>query len=179
MKEDIDLIDKYLEGNEEAIEMLVRKYQKMIYAFTYKMINDMEEAKDITQKIFIQAIKGLKGFKKEASFKTWLYRIAVNTTLSHIRKGNYKEVELDETAIGNQAGVLSSMIKRERGNVIKMGLNKLPKQQRLAIILRAYEGLSCYETSRIMGCSESTVKTHYHFAVRKLKDILKDSGYGI
>ena len=173
MNEDLNLIEKYLAGNEESVEMLVMKYQKMIYALAYRMVNDMEEAKDITQKTFIQAIKGIKGFKKKASFKTWLYRIAVNTSLSHIRKGRHKEIELDESAIGNQSGALSLMIKQERENLIKTGLDELSKQQRLAIILRTYEGLSCYETSIIMGCSEGTVKTHYHFGVRKLKEILK------
>ena len=65
------------------------------------------------------------------------------------------------------------MIKRERENFIKKCLNLLPKQQRLAIILRTYEGLSCNETSKIMECSESAVKAHYHFGVKKLKDSLK------
>ena len=107
MKEDISLIAEYLKGDEEAIEELVRRYQKMIYVFTYKMVNDMEEAKDITQNTFIKAIKGIKGFKGKASFKTWLYRIALNTSLNHIREGRHKEVEFDETLPGNQAGNLS------------------------------------------------------------------------
>ncbi|GBD96180.1 MAG TPA: sigma-70 family RNA polymerase sigma factor [Nitrospirae bacterium] len=179
MKEDLNLIEKYLAGNEEAVEMLVMKYQKMIYALACRMVNDMEEAKDITQKTFIQAIKSIKGFKKKASFKTWLYRIAVNTSLNHMRKDGHKEIELDESAIGNQSGALSLMIKRERENLIKKRLDELPKQQRLAIILRTYEGLSCCETSQIMGCSEGAVKAHYHFGVKKLKEILEGRRYDI
>ena len=174
MKEDLDLIEQYLAGNEEAVEMLVMRYQKMIYALAYRMVNEMEEAKDITQKTFIQAIKGLKGFNKKASFKTWLYRIAINTSLNHKRKDRPKETELNESTVGNQAGALSLMIKKEREDLVKQSLNGLARQQRLAIILRTYGGLSCHETSRIMGCSESAAKAHYHFGVKKLKEILKE-----
>lgn len=176
MKEDISLIAEYLQGDEEAIEELVRRYQKMIYAFTYKMVNDMEEAKDITQNTFIKAIKGIKGFKGKASFKTWLYRIALNTSLNHIREGRrHKEVEFDESFPGNQDGSLSLIISQEETNRIKKSVDILPGQQRLAVMLRTYEGLSCKETSKVMGCSESAVKAHYHFGVRKLRDILSDS----
>jgi len=174
MKEDIALIAAYLKGDEEAIEELVRRYQKMIYAFAYRMVNDMEEAKDITQNTFIKAIKGIKGFKGKASFKTWLYRIALNTSLNHIREGRHKEVEFDESLSGNQAGSLSLIITQEERNRVKKSLDKLPGQQRLAVMLRTYEGLSCKETSKVMGCSESAVKAHYHFGVRKLRDILSD-----
>ena len=175
MKEDISLIAEYLKGDEEAIEELVRRYQKMIYVFTYKMVNDMEEAKDITQNTFIKAIKGIKGFKGKASFKTWLYRIALNTSLNHIREGRHKEVEFDETLPCNQVGNLSLIISQEEKNRIKKSVDKLPGQQRLAVMLRTYEGLSCKEASKVMECSESAVKAHYHFGVRKLRDILSDS----
>ncbi len=176
MNEDRELIDKAIEGSEEAIEALVRRYQRMVYAFAYRMINDMEEAKDITQKIFIQAINGLKGFKKEASFRTWLYRIAVNVCLNHRRTRRNNEVDINETITGNQKGVLSIMIEKERENFIKNALEELPPKQRLAIVLRTYEGLSCHEASKIMGCTEGAVKAHYHFGVKKLREILKEKG---
>lgn len=179
MEEDLTLIEKYLAGNEDAIEELVMRYQRQIYAFVYRMINDMEEAKDLTQKTFIKAIKGIKGFRKEASFKTWLYKIAINTSLNHIKKRRHEELELEESIIGDQAGALSGIIEKEKGEYIKKGLEGLPERQRLAIVLRAYDGLSLSETAKTMNCSEGAVKAHYHQGVKRLRDILKEKGYEI
>ncbi len=103
MDEDISLIQQYLAGSEGAIEELVLKYQKQIYAFVYRMINDMEEAKDLTQKTFIKAINGLKGFRQEASFKTWLFQIAKNLSLNFIKQNRHEEIEVDESITGSQA----------------------------------------------------------------------------
>ena len=78
MEEDTRLVERYRSGYNDAIEELVMKYQKQIYAFVYRIINDPEEAKDLTQKTFLKAFHAIGGFRKEASFKTWLYKIAMN-----------------------------------------------------------------------------------------------------
>ncbi len=179
MQEDIELIDRYIAGDGEAIEKLVMKYQKNIYALIYRMINDMEEAKDLTQKTFVRAVKGIRGFRKEASFKTWLYQIAINQSLNHIEKNKHKEVELEESMAGNQKGILSAIIEKEIKGHIKNAIDALPKRQQLAIILRVYDGLSCDETAQVMGCSEGAVKAHYHNAVKRLREILKERGYEV
>lgn len=179
MEEDIRLVERYIAGDEESIEELVMKYQKQIYALVYRMTNDIEEAKDLTQKTFVRAIKGIRDFRKEASFKTWLYQIAINTSLSHIRQSRYEETELEESIVGNQAIALSNIIQNETKNHIKKGLGELPERQRLAIILRVYDGLSCSETAKAMGCSEGAVKAHYHNGVKRLREILKEKGYEI
>ncbi len=179
MDEDIGLIKRYLTGSEDAIERLVAKYQRQIYAFIYRMINDMEEAKDMTQKTFIKAINGLKDFRHESLFKTWLYQIAKNTGLNHIKQNRHQEVELEDTIIGNQRGSLSKIIEKEKKEHIKNGLNELTERQRLAVILRVYEGMNCNETARVMGCSEGAVKAHYHNGVKRLREILKEKGYEV
>jgi RNA polymerase sigma-70 factor (ECF subfamily) len=142
------------------------------------MIYDMEEAKDLTQKTFIKAIKGIRGFRKEASFKTWLYQIAINTGLNHIKQRREVEIELEESItnpelVSGQRSALSDIIEKEKVAWIKRGLNELPERQRLAITLRAYDGLSCSETAKVMKCSEGAVKAHYHQGVKKLREILK------
>lgn len=179
MEEDKRLIERYCNGDKDAIEELVMKYQKQIYAFVYRIINDIEEAKDLTQKTFLKAFKAIKGFRKDASFKTWLYQIALNTSLSHFkqRSKKEKETELRETIIGSQAGALSFLIEKERIIYLKKALVELPERQRLAVVLRIYEGLSYKETAEVMGCSEGAVKAHYHTAVKGLKNILKERGY--
>lgn len=182
MEEDEGLVERYIAGDERAIEEIVMKYQRQIYAFVYRMVNDMEDAKDLTQKTFIKAIKGIRGFRKEASFKTWLYQIAVNTGRNHIRERGHEEVELQESIIDSEhesgrIGALSAIIEKEKMDYVKKGINKLPERQRLAVILRAYDGLSCSEAARAMGCSEGNVKAHYHNGVKRLREILK--GYSL
>lgn len=179
MEEDTRLVEKYRSGDNDAIEQLVMKYQKQIYAFVYRMINDPEEAKDLTQKTFLKAFNAIGNFRQEASFKTWLYKIAMNTSLSHFTQNRQRgtETELQEALIGSQAGALSLVIEKEQMEYLRKALGKLPERQRLAIILRAYEGLSCKETAEVMGCSEGTVKAHYHTAVKGLRALLKERGY--
>jgi RNA polymerase sigma-70 factor (ECF subfamily) len=177
--EDISLVERYRKGDSGAIGELVVKYQKQIYAFICRIINDPEEAKDLTQKTFLKLFNAIGSFRNEASFKTWLYQIAMNTSLSHFKQNRHRagETELQETIIGSEAGVLSLVLEKEREDYLRKALGELPERQRLAVILRAYEGLSCKETAGVMGCSEGTVKAHYHAAVKGLKDILREKGY--
>lgn len=179
MDEDTDLIKQYVSGSEYAIEELVLKYQKQIYAFIYRMINDIEEAKDLTQQTFIKAAEGLKDFRGDSSFRTWLYQIAKNTSINKIRQGRPEETELEESIAGNESGALSLIIKKERMEHIRKGLDRLPERQRLAVILRVYEEMSCRETAGVMGCSEGAVKAHYHNGVNKLREFFKEMGYEI
>lgn len=179
MDEDIGLVESYIAGDEEAVEKLVVKYQRQIYAVIYRMTKNIEDARDLTQKTFVRAIEGIGGFRRESSFKTWLYRIAINISLNHIKQNRREEVELVDTIMGNQAGTLSKIIENERKSYIKKSLDELPGRQRLALILRAYEGLSCSETAQAMGCTEGAVKAHYHNGVKRLREILKEKGYEI
>ncbi len=178
MDEDINLIESYLAGSEEALERLIMKYQRPVYAFIYRMTNNIEDAKDLTQKTFLNAIRGIRGFRKESSFKTWLYQIAVNTSLNDMRNRR-DEAELEESLAGNQKGALSVIIEKELKEHIRKGMDKLPERQRLAVILRVYDGLNCSETAKVMGCSEGAVKAHYHHGVQRLREILKEKGYEI
>lgn len=128
MNEDIALIEAYLSGHEGAIEELVMKYQKQIYSFIYRRINDLEDAKDLTQKTFISAINGISNFRRESSFKTWLYRIAMNTCIKHIQQNRPAEIEIDESIESNQPRTLSIMMEMEERGYIKKFLNDLPER---------------------------------------------------
>ena len=177
MEDDKQLIKRYLNGDDGAVEELVEKYQKHIYAFVYRMTNDIEEAKDLTQEVFIRAVNGISGFRMESSFKTWLYRIAVNTSINHARRNRRYESGIEESVVEDRAEALSDMIEREKKDLVREGLARLPERQRIAIVLRAYEGLSCRETALAMGCSEGAVKAHYHNGVKRLREIVTEAGY--
>ncbi|MBF0519305.1 MAG: RNA polymerase sigma factor [Nitrospirae bacterium] len=176
MDEDSKLIDAYLCGDEGAVESLIKKYQKEVYSLSYRVAGDMEEAKDITQKALISAVTELRNFKKKSSFKTWLYRITVNTALNHMRGNSLIKVELTETIQSSDQGPVSHLIIKERERHLKSLLASLPHRQRLSVILRLYKDLSVAETAAVMGCSEGAVKAHYHSAIKKLKKSF-DGGY--
>ncbi|KWT73746.1 RNA polymerase sigma factor [Candidatus Magnetominusculus xianensis] len=167
--EDYRLIDSYLDtGDEAALEALVVKYRKEVYLIAYRVAGDVEEAKDITQKAFISAVSELRNFKKNSAFKTWLYRITVNTALNHTRGSAYT-VELCETIKSDAKDADTWLIEKQQERHLKTMLASLPPRQRISVILRVYKGLSIAETADVMGCSEGAVKSHYHSAINKLK----------
>ncbi|MDA8172976.1 MAG: RNA polymerase sigma factor [Nitrospiraceae bacterium] len=175
MNDDMVFINQYLSGNAEAGGELVMIYQKQIYAFLYRMTGDAEESKDLTQGVFVSALKGLPGFRKDASFKTWLYKIAMNAGLNHLAKRR-EETEIDESTPA-QADRADCLIEKEKREIIKKEISGLPERQRMAITLRAYQGLSISEAALVMGCTEGAVKAHYSLAVKKLKDSVTAKGY--
>ncbi|UCE80038.1 MAG: RNA polymerase sigma factor [Nitrospiraceae bacterium] len=175
--DDIDLVEQYLSGNEKAFEELIMKYQKKIYGLAYRMTRDIEESKDITQSTFLQAIRYVSGFRNKSSFKTWLYKITYNLSLNHLNKRKKHEAELSESIIGNECGALGILLEKERGYEILKALSGVPDRQRLSIILRTYEGLSCRETAEIMNISEGAVKANYHNGLKKMKVLIGKKGY--
>ncbi|MEE9523529.1 MAG: RNA polymerase sigma factor [Thermodesulfovibrionales bacterium] len=175
--DDRQLIEEYLSGDEDAIEGIITKYRKMIYSLAFRLTNNMETAKDITQETFIKAMQGLRKFRMDASLKTWLYRIATNISLNHLRKKEPETIDVDGTIVRSEPLVLTSMIKKEKDDYLARALLMLPKRQRIAVTLRTAEGLSCKETAAVMDCSEGAVKAHYHNGVKKLKAIIKELGY--
>lgn len=179
MGDDLSLIERYLAGDEYAVEELVMKYQRRIYAMAFRMTGDVEDSKDITQKAFLQAFNNIKSFRKQSSFYTWLYRIATNTCLNHLNKKGARTLELNESMADSNTGILPVMIEDERSRHVRASLSTLPDRQRTAITLRAYEGLSLKETAEVMKCSDGAVKAHYHNGMKKLRDIFKEKGYEV
>jgi RNA polymerase sigma-70 factor (ECF subfamily) len=171
------LIERYLSGEESAMEEIMVKYQKSVYGLAYRLTWDKEESKDITQQTFTQVIKNLAKFRKESLFKTWLYKIAINLSLNYKGRHFYKQEELKESIAGNQVGALSLLIRKEKTILFKKALSEVPERQRLAIVLRTYQELSCREVADVMGISEGAVKANYHNGVKKLKDLLSKHGH--
>lgn len=180
MDEDSGLVKKYIEGDEYAAEELVVKYQRKTYALIYRMTGDTEEAKDLTQKTFINALKNIKGFGGRSSFGTWLYKIALNSCLDHLKRKRPETVSINEAAAPDgDKGALSSLIEKERRLLVAGSLMGLTERQRAAVVLRAYEGMSITETAQAMGLSEGAVKAHYHNGIKRLRELLKEKGHEI
>lgn len=177
MDEDIGLIDRCLEGDREAFNNLVMKYQKPLYSMLYRMVSDHDDASDLLQKTFVKAFTALNGFERRASFKTWLYQIAINLTKNFYRdRANVHRVQLDDVVIPDNPKTLEAMAKDQDREMLRLALKSLPEKQRLTVILRVQEGMKFEEIAEIMRCSVGTAKANYHHAVQKLKAIMQEEG---
>ena len=174
---DFELIDRVLNGHVYSFEELVSRYKKTVYYLTYRMVHDHEDASDLSQETFLKAYQGLKKFKRQSSFHTWLYRITVNLCINYLRKKQSRQfVELDEKTFSIEyPDILNQLELEELQGRVSDAVNLLPEKQRAAIILRIYHGLSHKEISDILGCSVGTVKANYFHAIRNLRDMFASS----
>ena|ERR1017187_8045844 len=170
--EELGWIRRSREGDLAGFEELIRRYQQMIHALTYRMTGSQSDAEDLAQEVFIQAFRKLDNFRGDSKFSTWLYRIAINTCLNW-KKSQQRRVQLHhewaqqsrETADRNA----------EVSSRVQEALLTLPPKQRAAIILTAYEGMNHAEAARTLGCSETTVSWRVFTARKKLKALLHEN----
>lgn len=168
-------------GDVAAFDRLILKYRERVFGVIYNLTANREDASDLTQDAFIKAFQSINRFQGNCSFFTWLYRIAVNTTLSHLRKNrlrNFFSLEkLHED--GTNAQVIEQLTDKKGAdrdtylNELKEKLNealqKLSIPHRTVITLFEIDGLSHSEIAEVMGCSEGTVRSRLHYAKQFLQ----------
>jgi RNA polymerase sigma-70 factor (ECF subfamily) len=165
--EDQCLVERFKNGDEKAFDEIFDKYERALYSICYRFTRNDADAREITQDVFIKVYRNLRKFSGRSKFFTWVYRIAVNTCISARRKEHHA------TAI--EQGPAPSLDRNIRMKIaIDSAMAKLPERQRLAFILRHYEGYKYDEIGQIMGISSGAVKAHHHQAVKKLRVFLKD-----
>lgn len=171
---DHDLIHRVLAGETGAFDLLVERYQETIYRLAYRLTRNADDARDLAQEAFIQAFRSLGGFREEARFSTWLYRIAVNRCLNH-RKVAAREVpaEPSEQLPDGREDSLARLLTTERARAVARAIAELPPQQRATLTLRVQEGLSHREIAEVLGCAEGTAKANYFHAVQALRRKLR------
>lgn len=183
-EEDAAMVKAVLGGDSTAYRGLVEKYQSRVYSMVYGMIRNREDARDLTQEAFVKAFNNLKSFRLEASFYTWLYRIAMNVTIDHTRKRKRREVAGFEEDIANrdadggideihhQDSPSKALERKQLYKKIMDCLEKLPADQKQVILLRELEGLSYREISEVMGIPEGTVMSRLFYARKKMQKLL-------
>ena len=169
---DMLLVRQYLAGDNKAFEMLFKKYQSPIFNVVTRMVHG-EEAYDITQEVFLKALRALHNFRGDSRFSTWLYTIARHTCLNHLRhKAVIDEESLEEQQEehpGNEpidpAMNVSSLCEtRELQRVVDAVLATMPVEQRMLLVLRDFEQLSYDEISHVTELSIVNVKSKIHRA---------------
>jgi len=173
--EDYVLVEKALSGNEGAFEELVRQYQAPIYYLALRFVREEGAAADLAQTTFLRAFQGLRGFRHGSSFKTWLYRIAINLCKNYLRDhGKKKENSLGEIDPPSSANPLRDLIAHEDQRLLAQAWGKLPERQRLTVTLKINEGMKYREIAEVLGCSVGAVKANFHHACQKMKTILQE-----
>ena len=169
------LVKRALGGDEGAFEDLVRQYQAPIYYLSLRFVRDEHAAADLTQTAFLRAFQGLRGFRQKASFKTWLYSIAINLCKNYLRdrarKGLEDSGEIDPPSHANP---LQELIKHEDQRFLLQAWRKLPERQRLTVTLKIQEGMKYREIAEVLGCTVGAVKANFHHACKKMKEILQE-----
>lgn len=181
-----DLIRKAKQGDMHAFEELILKHEKIVYNVALRMMNHGEDAKDISQEVFLKAYRSLSNFDERSAFSTWLYRITHNTCIDEMRKRKGKQSYSLEEELENEEGSMQrqiadegdtpeeSLLREEQKSEILQALDNLSAEHKAAIILRDVKGLSYEEIAEILELSLGTVKSRISRGRNQLKkEILK------
>jgi RNA polymerase sigma-70 factor (ECF subfamily) len=171
---DANLVERYLAGDMTAFDELMIRYERQIYRVCYRFVDNREDAMDLAQEVFIKAFEHLGSFRRESSLKTWLYRIAMNHCINHVKKHAYEFVEVTETTGNVAASVHTQLEEREKRDQFRQMVKQLPPKQKAILELRINEQLSYEEIAKISGRSVSTIKASVFFALEKLRKLVKD-----
>ena len=169
-----DIISRCLRGDGGAFEMIVNRYQSQLLHFTWNILGDKDEAKDITQDSFVRAYFRLNSFDLKKKFKTWLFTIAYNRCMDKIRENQSRnrlidKLKKDDSRAPKIVNPDKSLEDYEQFHLI---LKKLNEKERTVLSLKLIEGYLSREIAEILRCKESTVRVHIMNAKRKLKKIL-------
>lgn len=174
---DFELIDRFLAGETSAFELLVQRYHREVYRVTYRIVQNVDDAKDLTQETFLQAYRALQGFQRQASFSTWLYRIAMHLCFHHRKRSSRVQsvAEVPEMPT-DSAQPLRDLLQEEQRQAVAAAIALLPPQQRAALTLRIHQNLSYKDIGTALQCSEGAARANVFHAIQKLRTQL--AGFG-
>lgn len=180
------IVQRVQNGEVSAFNQLVQKYRQPLFSTIYNMTGNREDASDIAQEVFIKAFQSIRRFRGQASFYTWLYRIAVNSSITFIKRAkkqrfiNYETI--DETLVSTEIlEYFTAKTKTEKGALLKElqeklneALQKLSPKHRIVVILHEVEGMNHKEIADITKTSEGTVRSRLHYAKKMLQAFLQE-----
>jgi RNA polymerase sigma-70 factor, ECF subfamily len=173
---DNQLLDRYVAGAEAAFEELVSRHQRTIYDLAYRMLENHADAADLAQRTFVQAFLHVRAFRRESSFRTWLFQIGLNLCRNAIRdRARLTHESVDDLPLAAPEDVFNTTAEAEIRDRLGSAIRTLPDRQREALVLRIYHNHPFAEIGAIMNCSEGTAKANYHHAVNKLRRVLVGS----
>jgi RNA polymerase sigma-70 factor (ECF subfamily) len=175
-QDDATLVLASQNGNQDAFALLVQRHQRRVFNLVYRMLQQYEEANEVTQETFLAAWQGLSGFRGNALFSTWLYRIAYNCALKQIeqrKRDNALQVAIQTGPIHGDERLGAQLEMRDRQKLVREHLSTLPTKYRIVLILRYLQGMSYEEMAEVLHLPIGTIKTHIFRARKLLKEHLE------
>jgi len=171
--EDADLIRKARQGDVEAYNLLISRWEKRVYNYLLRIVGDREDALDLSQDVFLKAYQNLRKLDEPARFAPWLFRIAHNEAFSAFRKRRPEGETLSEGEFpGLDIPASGAAFPLELSIAVTTALGRLSPEQREAVILKIYQGFKFEEMAEILECPVSTVKSRVYTALDVLKEQL-------
>jgi len=183
---EMELVRRAQRGDLAAYDELIQRYQERIYATVYHMTSNHEDANDLAQDSFIKAFQAIKSFKGGSSFYTWLYRIAVNKTINHLKQRKNRqhfslndldfntEHNPDLVALISHKTPLRDAGLSELQKKLNEALLKLSESHRMVVVLHDVQGQSHEDIAEIMGCNIGTVRSRLFYARQQLQGYLAE-----
>ena len=183
-RSDQQLILDYLKGDERAFEILIKRYLKPIYSFSYRYVGNSQDAEDITQEVFVKAWRNLKKFDQQKSFKTWIFSIAKNSSIDFFRKKKILPFSAFENAEGNNF-IIDTLVDTkpipdelfEQASIVDMlssAMEKLSLKYRIVLSLRYNDHFNFREIAEILEESIDTIKTRHRRGITILRKFLEE-----
>jgi RNA polymerase sigma-70 factor, ECF subfamily len=180
---DTDLIIQAQKGDQSAFEELVYRYDRNVLSVAMKYANDEDDAKDLYQEVFIRVYRGLKNFRFQSEFSTWLFRITTNVCLTyksrskeHLRVSINKNFDDEESELSTTEELIYDGSSPEEissgtdlGEIVNAAVESLSPKQKMTFILKHYEGYKIREIAEMLNCKEGTVKKYLFDAVKNLR----------
>ena len=182
---DEELVARSTGGDPESFNLLIKRWERPIYALAYRTIGREDDARDVVQEAFLRAFRGLGGFKGQAKFSSWLYRITLNLCRDWMRRQRRAPVVLTPDGVdlvelaGESEGVETAdaaVARKDLSRAVARAMTVLPEEQRAAIVLKEYHDLTFQEIADLLGCPLSTVKTRLYQGLTVLRKELERSG---
>jgi RNA polymerase sigma-70 factor (ECF subfamily) len=170
---DRELVERFRDGDRAAFDQLVRRHQRGVWHLVRRYVRSDADAADVTQQAFVRAFRGLVTFRGAASVRSWLYRIAINCALSWLRDHRREQpAEIAEDALTDHHQAPARIEGDQVSARLRSAIAQLPPKQKMVLELRIFDDLSFREVAELADCSENTAKVNFHYAVKRLRDIL-------
>lgn len=182
---DEELVAAVQGGDGTAFDLLVQRWDRKIQGAAFRVLGSDDEARDVSQEAFLKAFRGLRSFKREARFSSWLYQIAMNLCRDRLRRRRGRQhVSLDEAvdngdpALRQRPVALEALHSQDVARAVAAAIDSLSEEQREVVVLKEYQGLTFPEIADVLGVPLSTVKTRLYRALGQLRLELEERGLG-
>jgi RNA polymerase sigma-70 factor, ECF subfamily len=177
--DDRALVAACVDGEPGAFDLVVERHQRAVYQVCYRFVRNHEDASDLAQDVFLRAFRALRRFRGQASLSTWLYRIAVNVSLNRVSSKAplahaAQALEPREFIDDRSEPAPDRLLREERGARVRDAIARLPKRQRVTLVLRMYHEMSHQEIAAVLGTSVGAVKANFFHALNNLRRQLQD-----